>query len=69
MKNTFQELPDLLDAQTISAYLNISYNSTLKLIRHNMVYVKLGRYYRVTKDNFSKFLNSESIVNAKITAE
>ena len=65
IKSNFNELPDLLDAEMISEYLGLSYNSTLRLIKYNMEYLKLGRYYRVTKDNFSKFLNNN--VKAMIT--
>ncbi len=65
IKSNFNELPDLLDAEMISEYLGLSYNSSLRLIKYNMEYLKLGRYYRVTKDNFSKFLNNN--VKAMIT--
>lgn len=63
-KMKLEDLPDLLDAEIISAFLGLSYNSTLKLIKYNMVHVKLGRYYRVTKNNFLTFINQDHNVEA-----
>lgn len=64
--NTFENLPDILTAKEISNYLGISYNSTLKLIKYNMVYLKLGNTYRVTKNNFLNFLNRDTSIEAII---
>ena len=64
--NTINTLPDILTAKEISNYLGISYNSTLKLIKYNMVYLKLGNTYRVTKNNFLKFLNRDTSIEAII---
>ena len=54
MKN-IDNLPEILTAKDISEVLRISYNSTLKLIKYNITYLKLGNTYRVTKINFIKF--------------
>lgn len=64
--NTINTLPDILTAKEISNYLGISYNSTLKLIKYNMVYLKLGNTYRVTKNNFLNFLNRDTSIEAII---
>lgn len=64
--STINTLPDILTAKEISKYLGISYNSTLKLIKYNMVYLKLGNTYRVTKNNFLKFLNRDTSIEAII---
>lgn len=67
-KGKFEDLPELLDAYTISEYLGLSYNSTLNLIKYNMVHLKFGRYYRVNKNEFKKFLNQEESYEAVLTA-
>lgn len=59
-------LPDILTAKDISDFLGISYNSTLKLIKYNMIFLKLGSTYRVTKANFLKFLESPTSTQAVI---
>ncbi len=58
MTNKIENLCDILTPQEISEFLGISYNSALKLIKYNMVYLKLGSRYRVTKENFLKFLQT-----------
>lgn len=63
---TLNNLPDILTTKDISEFLGISYNSTLKLIRYNMVFLKLGSTYRVTKTNFLKFLESPTSTQAVI---
>lgn len=63
---TLEELPEILDAKTIGEFLGISYNSALKLVRYNMIYLKLGNKYRVTKINFIKFLQSDESREAVI---
>ncbi len=65
MKN-IDNLPDILTAKDISEVLRISYNSTLKLIKYNITYLKLGNTYRVTKINFIKFLQSDKSREAVI---
>ena len=64
--NNINTLPDILTAKEISNYLGISYNSTLKLIKYNMVYLKLGNTYRVTKNNFLNFINRDTSIEAII---
>ena len=63
MNIRFSSLPDILTAKEIASFLGVSYNLALKLIKYNMVYLKLGNTYRVTKENFEKFLcSNESII-------
>lgn len=66
MSVKIQELSDVLTAKDIAEFLGISYNSTLKLIKYNMVYLKLGSTYRVTKENFLKFLQTNVSTQATI---
>ena len=57
---TLNNLPDILTAKDISEFLGISYNSTLKLIKHNMIFLKIGNTYRVTKDHFRNFIEEDT---------
>jgi len=51
-------LPDVLDAKDVASFLCIGYVKALKLIRYGgMNYIKLGRTYRVSKVNFTEWLN------------
>lgn len=51
-------LPSVLSARDISKVLDIGYVKALKVIRYGgMNYLQLGREYRVSRDNFIRWLN------------
>jgi len=53
-------LPDVLDAKDVAGFLGISYIKALKLLRYSgMNSIRLGRVYRVSKQNFTDWLNCD----------
>lgn len=59
-KACLASLPDVLDARDVAGFLGISYIKALKLLRYSgMNSIKLGRVYRVSKQNFSDWLNCD----------
>ena len=50
-------LPEILTAKDIAKYLGTSYNYALSLIKYQLIYIKLGSSYRVTKAHFKEFLD------------
>ena len=59
-KTNLTLMPDVLDAKDIASVLNIGYVKALKLIRYGgMRYIQIGRVYRVSKENFTDWLNCE----------
>lgn len=66
MTNKIENLADILTPQEIGEFLGISYTSSLKLVKYNMAYLKLGSRYRVTKENFLKFLQTSTPTQAII---
>ena len=57
-KVSLESLPDVLDAKDVASALGIGYVKALKLIRHGgMNYIRIGCAYRVSKDNFTAWLN------------
>jgi len=57
-KVQIESLPDVLDARDIANVLGIGYIKALKLIRYGgMNYLQLGRAYKVSKQNFTDWLN------------
>ncbi|MCL2398533.1 MAG: helix-turn-helix domain-containing protein [Defluviitaleaceae bacterium] len=59
-KASLVSLPDVLDAKDIAGFLGIGYVKALKLIRYGgMRYIQIGRVYRVSKANFTDWLNCE----------
>ena len=57
-KVRIDSLPDVLDAKDVASALGIGYVKALKLIRHSgMNYIRIGCAYRVSKDNFTTWLN------------
>lgn len=54
------DLPDILTARTIAWYLGIGYNKALRLIRYGGIpYLKMNNTYRVSKERFLAWLDSE----------
>ena len=57
-KAYLDSLPDVLDAKDIAQVLGIGYVKSLNLIRFGgMNYIKIGRVYKVSKQNFTEWLN------------
>ena len=56
-----QSLPELLTPEEIAKLFKISYHSALDIIKRNFSYVKVGKQYRVSKDEVAKCLNSKGI--------
>ena len=57
-KASLAALPDVLDARDVAAVLGIGYVKALKLMKYGkMRYLRLGRVYRISKDNFVDWLN------------
>ena len=57
-KVTIASLPDVLNARDIACVLNIGYVKALGLIRYGgMNYIRIGKTYRVSKQNFVDWLN------------
>ena len=54
-----QSLPELLTPEEIAKLFKISYHSALDIIKRNFNYVKVGKQYRVSKDEIEKCLNSK----------
>lgn len=51
-------MPDVLDAKDVSKVLGIGYVKALRLIQYgDMNYIKVGRTYKVSKQNFVNWLN------------
>ena len=51
-------LPDVMTAKDVAGVLGISYVMALRLIRFGgMNYVRIGRAYRVSKQNFTDWLH------------
>ena len=51
-------MPDVLDARDIASVLGIGYTKSLQLVRYGgMKYIRIGRVYRVSKQNFTDWLN------------
>ena len=50
---------EVFSPQEIAKILKISYEKALDFVKYSGIpYVKIGRVYRVTKDNFEAFMNS-----------
>jgi len=55
-----EDLPEILDARAIAAYLGIGYTKSLHFIRYSGIpYMKLGNTYRVYKTAFVNWLESD----------
>lgn len=60
-------LPDVLDARDVAGFLGISYIKALKLLRYSgMNSIRLGRVYRVSKQNFSDWFNCQQPIVIKL---
>lgn len=61
------DLPDILTARDIAKYLNIGYNKALRLIRYGgMPYLKVNSTYRVSKEKFLAWINSEEVKTVRV---
>ena len=60
------DMPEILTAKDISEYLGISYNYALQLIKYKITHIKLGSTYRVTKNHFIEFINSDESIAIKL---
>ena len=50
---------EVLSPHEIAKILKISYEKALDFVKYSGIpYMKIGRVYRVTKDNFEAFMNS-----------
>ena len=57
-KASMNTLPDVMDAKDVASALGIGYVKALKLMRYGgMNYVRIGSAYRISKDNFTAWLN------------
>ena len=57
---TLESLPDALTARDISVILNIGYVNSLNLIKYGgLPSIKIGRTYRVSKQNFLNWMNDK----------
>ena len=53
-------LLEVFSPQEIARILKISYDKALNFIKYSGIpYIKIGRQYRVTKENFEAFINSK----------
>ena len=52
-------LPELLTPQEIAELFKISYHAALDIIKRNFNYVKVGKQYRVSRDEVEKLLSSK----------
>lgn len=54
------DLPEILDARAIAAYLGIGYTKSLHLVKYSGIpYMRLGNTYRVFKPAFVAWLQSD----------
>jgi len=62
-KACLDSLPDVLCAKDVAAFLGIGYVKALKLLRYGgMNTIQIGKVYRVSKRNFTDWLNCEKPV-------
>ena len=52
-------LPELLTPEEVAELFKISYHSALDIIKRNFSYVKVGKQYRVSREEVEKLLNSK----------
>lgn len=59
INNTFTEYPEILSARQLRDILQISKSTCYDLLRSNQIEaIKIGRDYRIPKQNVIKYLNS-----------
>ena len=46
----------LLTVREIARALQVSYETALHLVKHDMRYIRLGRQYRVTEETFARYI-------------
>ena len=55
-----------LSVSEVAEMLNVSYETALNFIKHNVEYVTVGRQYRVSEDKLNAVLYPEKSVKQKI---
>ena len=64
---TLTSYPDVLDAKDVASILSVSYISALRVIRYGGInYVRIGRAYRISKQNFIDWLNCTKPTTIKL---
>ena len=58
-KAQIDSMGTFLDSKDVAALLGISYIKALKLVRYHMNHIKIGRVYRVSKQNFLQFAHCD----------
>ena len=46
----------LLTVREIARALQVSYETALHMVKHDMRYIRLGRQYRVTEESFAQYI-------------
>lgn len=46
----------LLTVREIARALQVSYETALYLVKHEMHYIRLGRQYRITEESFVRYI-------------
>ncbi len=54
-----KSLPELLTPEEVAKLFKISYHSALDIIKRNFAYIKVGKQYRVSKEEVEKLLASK----------
>ena len=55
-----------LTVTEVAEMLNVSYETALNFVKHNVEYVTVGRQYRVSEDKLNAVLYPEKAVKQKI---
>ena len=55
-----------LSVLEVAEMLNVSYETALNFVKHNVEYVTVGRQYRVSEDKLNAVLYPEKSVKQKI---
>ena len=54
-----QQMPEFLTPEEVAKIFKVSYHTSLDIIKRNFNYVKVGKQYRVSKDEVEKLLASK----------
>ena len=53
------QIPELLTPEEVAEIFKVSYHTALDIIRRNFNYVKVGKQYRVSRDEIEKLLTTK----------